>query len=105
MVFSAAAQRAGSAFRYFSTCWSMAVFMNIARIIGAGPLIVIETEVVGAHRSKPEYSFFMSSRVGTLTPELPNLPKISGRGAGSSPYRVTESNAVDRRTAGWPTLR
>jgi hypothetical protein len=30
------------------------VFMNIARIIGAGPLIVIETEVFGAHRSKPE---------------------------------------------------
>jgi hypothetical protein len=30
------------------------VFMNIARMIGAGPLIVIDTEVVGAHRSKPE---------------------------------------------------
>ena len=32
----------------------MAAFMNIARIMGAGPLIVIETEVVGAHRSNPE---------------------------------------------------
>ena len=60
--------------RYFSTCWSMAVFMNIARIIGAGPLIVIETEVVGAQRSKPEYSFFMSSSVAIETPELPILP-------------------------------
>jgi hypothetical protein len=60
----AASQRAWSARRYFSTCWSIAVFMNIARMIGAGPLIVIETDVVGAHRSKPEYSFFMSSSVG-----------------------------------------
>ncbi len=31
----------------------MAVFMNIARMIGAGPLIVIDTEVVGEQRSKP----------------------------------------------------
>ncbi len=58
----------------FSTCWSMAVFMNMARIIGAGPLMVIDTEVVGAHRSKPEYSTFMSSRVAIETPELPTLP-------------------------------
>ncbi len=48
--------------------------MNIARIIGAGPLMVMETEVLGADRSKPEYSFFMSSRVAMLTPELPILP-------------------------------
>ena len=79
--------------------------MNIARIIGAGPLIVIDTDVLGAHRSKPEYSFFMSSSVAMLTPELPILPKMSGRSAGSSPYRVTLSKAVDRRAAGWPTLR
>jgi hypothetical protein len=63
-----------SARRYFSTCWSMAVFMNIARMIGAGPLMVIDTLVDGAHRSKPEYSFFMSSSVAMLTPELPILP-------------------------------
>ena len=37
-----------------STRWSIAAFMKNARIIGAGPLIVIETEVVGAQRSKPE---------------------------------------------------
>src|SRR3546814_10698164 len=80
----------------------MAVFMNIARIIGAGPLMVIDTEVLGALRSKPEYSFFMSSSVAMLTPELPILQKMSGRGAGSSPYRVTESNAVDRRVAAPP---
>ena len=42
----------------------MAVFMKNARIMGAGPLMVIETEVVGAHRSKPEYSFFLSSTCG-----------------------------------------
>ncbi len=58
----------------FSTCWSMAVFMNMARIIGAGPLMVMDTEVVGAHRSKPEYSTFMSSSVAIDTPELPTLP-------------------------------
>jgi len=38
----------------FSRRWSIAVFMNIARMIGAGPLIVIDTEVVDRHRSKPE---------------------------------------------------
>ncbi len=52
--FSAAAQRFGSSLRYFSTCWSMAVFMNMARIMGAGPLMVMDTEVEGAQRSKPE---------------------------------------------------
>jgi hypothetical protein len=36
-----------------ATCWSIAVLKNIARIVGAGPLIVIETDVVGEHRSKP----------------------------------------------------
>ena len=33
--------------------WSIAVLRNIARIVGAGPLMVIDTDVVGAHRSKP----------------------------------------------------
>ena len=36
-----------------SGCWSMAVLRNMARIVGAGPLIVIDTEVVGSMRSKP----------------------------------------------------
>ena len=40
--------------RNASSCWSMAVLRNIARIVGAGPLIVIDTEVVGSHRSKPD---------------------------------------------------
>jgi hypothetical protein len=48
--------------------------MNIARMVGAGPLMVIETEVDGLHRSKPSYSTFMSSRVAIDTPELPTLP-------------------------------
>ena len=58
----------------FSTCWSMAVLRNMARIIGAGPLMVIDTEVVGSHRSKPEYSTLTSSSVAIETPELPTLP-------------------------------
>ena len=37
----------------FSICWSIAVLKNIARMIGAGPLMVIDTLVDGAHRSKP----------------------------------------------------
>ena len=60
--------------RWRSTRWSIAVFMNIARIIGAGPLMVIDTEVAGAHRSKPEYRRFMSSSVAIETPELPMRP-------------------------------
>ncbi len=39
--------------RKTSTCWSKAVFMNIASRMGAGPLIVMETDVFGSHRSKP----------------------------------------------------
>jgi hypothetical protein len=77
----------------------MAVFMNIARSMGAGPLMVIDTEVLGRHRSKPEYSFFMSSRVAIDTPELPVRPYTSGRVSGSSPYSVVESNAVDSLAA------
>ena len=52
----------------------MAVFKNMARIIGAGPLIVIETDVLGLHRSKPSNSAFMSSTVAIDTPALPILP-------------------------------
>ena len=48
--------------------------MNIARMVGAGPLIVIDTDVDGLHRSKPSYSTFMSSSVAIDTPELPTLP-------------------------------
>ena len=60
--------------RNLSSCWSTAVFMNIARMVGAGPLMVIDTEVLGLHRSKPSYSTFMSSSVAIDTPELPTLP-------------------------------
>ncbi len=48
--------------------------MNIARMVGAGPLIVIETEVFGLVRSKPSYSTFRSSSVAIDTPALPTLP-------------------------------
>ena len=37
-----------------STSWSMAAFKNMASMIGAGPSIVMDTEVVGEQRSKPE---------------------------------------------------
>jgi hypothetical protein len=37
----------------FSRFWSMAAFMNIARMLGAGPLMVMLTLVAGLHRSKP----------------------------------------------------
>ena len=40
-------------FSNLSICWSMAVLRNIARMVGAGPLMVMETDVAGAHRSKP----------------------------------------------------
>jgi hypothetical protein len=60
--------------RKASSRWSMAVFRNIARMAGAGPLIVIDTEVAGAHRSKPEYMTFMSSTVAIDTPDVPTLP-------------------------------
>src|SRR5690606_28950859 len=74
-------------------------------MIGAGPLMVIDTEVVGAHRSKPAYSSLASSSVQTETPLSPILPHTSGRSSGSQPYSVTESNAVDSRLAGSPSDR
>ena len=57
-----------------STARSMTVLRKKARMVGAGPLIVIETLVVGEVRSKPAYSSRMSSRVATETPEVPTLP-------------------------------
>ena len=65
--------------------WSMAVLRKNARIAGAGPLIVIDTEVAGAIRSKPSYSAFMSSSVATETPEVPTFPYTSGLCPGSLP--------------------
>lgn len=57
-----------------SSLWSIAVLRKKARIVGAGPLIVMDTEVVGSVRSKPSYSAFMSSSVATETPDVPTLP-------------------------------
>ena len=87
---------------YFSHSWSIAAFIKNAQIVAAGPFIVIETDVFGEHKSKPEYNFLASSKVQIDTPELPILPYISGRMAGSSPYNVTLSKAVDKRFAGKP---
>ena len=55
-------------------CCSMAALKYMASIIGAGPLMVMDTLVLGLHKSKPPYSTFMSSKVAMLTPELPTLP-------------------------------
>jgi hypothetical protein len=52
----------------------MAVLRNMARMVGAGPLMVMDTEVVGSHRSKPSNRAFMSSRVAMETPDVPILP-------------------------------
>ncbi|OQB35232.1 MAG: hypothetical protein BWY09_02383 [Candidatus Hydrogenedentes bacterium ADurb.Bin179] len=52
----------------------MAALKNNASMMGAGPLMVIETLVLGAHRSKPSYSSFMSSSVQMETPEVPIFP-------------------------------
>ncbi len=74
--------------------------MNIAKIIGAGPLIVIDTEVDGAHKSKPSYSFFMSSNVQILTPLILRLShKYPDGDLDLLRISVTESNAVDKRFA------
>ena len=49
---SASGSRPCSA-RNSATCWSIAVLRKNASMVGAGPLIVIDTEVDGADRSKP----------------------------------------------------
>ena len=52
----------------------MAVLKNMASMMGAGPLMVMDTLVLLAHRSKPSRSVFMSSKVQMDTPEVPTLP-------------------------------
>ena len=52
----------------------MAALKKKASIIGAGPLMVIETLVLGAQRSKPANSFCMSLTVQIETPLSPTLP-------------------------------
>ncbi len=59
---------------YFSQFWSIAAFIKKPNNIGAGPLIVIETEVAGCDKSKPEYNFFASSKQQIETPALPIFP-------------------------------
>ena len=58
----------------FSRFGARAVFMKCARMVGAGPLMVMGTLVAGLHKSKPLYKTFMSCSVAMLTPELPTLP-------------------------------
>ena len=70
---SSSGRRPCSSAKASSRC-SIAVLRNMASAVGAGPLIVIDTDVVGAHRSKPPYSTFMSSSVAIETPDVPTLP-------------------------------
>ena len=56
----------------------MAAFKKNAKIIGAGPLIVIETLVFLSHKLNPEYRSFASSIVAIDTPEFPTFPPHLG---------------------------
>ena len=53
----------------------MAVFMNIARIVGAGPLIVMLTLVAGCVQVEAAVQHLHVVQRGDAdTPELPTLP-------------------------------
>ena len=52
----------------------MAAFIKKPNNIGAGPLIVILTEVIALAKSKPEYSFLASSKQQMETPAFPIFP-------------------------------
>ena len=67
-------ERVGRGDRRARPAWSMAVLRKNASTVGAGPLMVSDTDVDGAIRSKPSKSTFMSSRVATETPDVPTLP-------------------------------
>ena len=81
----------------------MAVFRNIARIIGAGPLIVIDTDVVGLQQVEAGVELLHVVERRDRHAGVADLAVDVGRGSGSSPYSVTESNAVDSRLAGMPS--
>jgi hypothetical protein len=55
-----------------ASCWSMAVFMNIARMVGAGPLMVIDTEVVAQVEAVVQHLHVVQR--GDRHAELPTLP-------------------------------
>ena len=57
-----------------SQFWSIAAFIKKPNNIGAGPFIVIETDVMACDKSNPEYNFLASSRQQILTPALPIFP-------------------------------
>ena len=59
--------------------------MKKPKSIGAGPLIVILTDVFADDKSKPEYNFLASSKQQIDTPAFPIFPYISGLNPGSFP--------------------
>ena len=52
----------------------MAAFIKKPSNIGAGPLIVILTDVITWAKLKPEYNFLASSKQQIETPAFPILP-------------------------------
>jgi hypothetical protein len=64
----------GSSSGRFAISWSIAAHRNMASTAGAGPLMVIDTDVVGEHRSNPSNRARMSSSVAIDTPDVPTLP-------------------------------
>jgi hypothetical protein len=52
----------------------MAAFIKKAQRIAAGPLMVIDTEVFGSAKLKPEYNFLAASKLQKLTPEFQIFP-------------------------------
>ena len=82
--------------------WSMAVQKNMARMVGAGPLIVIDTEVDGSQRSNPSYSARMSSSVAIDTARVADLAVDVGPLVGVEPvegHRVERGRQPGRRLA------
>ena len=74
LAFSSGVGSDSFSFRNLANCWPIAALKNMASIIGAGPLMVMETDVLEEQRSNPEYNSLTSSSVHTDTPEVPTLP-------------------------------
>ena len=79
--------------------------MNIARIIGAGPLIVIDTEVRRRAQVEAGVQLLHVVERGDVDAGVADLAVDVRAHRRVFAVQRDESNAVDRRAAGWPTLR
>ena len=80
----------------------MAVLKNMARMVGAGPLMVIDTEVAGSHRSKPANRAHVVEG-GDRHPRGADLAVDVGPGVGVEPverHRVEGRGQPGGRLAG-----